>query len=91
MTMVIKRHAKTAMLLLGFLAVALFVAPAAAATALATNAPAGYGFWGALGCLGCITGFVVGGGTTVAGLAAFLAANPEIGIYCVSTCLALAT
>ncbi|HEY2850967.1 MAG TPA: hypothetical protein VGI97_13890 [Gemmatimonadaceae bacterium] len=51
----------------------------------------GFGFWHALGCIGCIGGFVVGGGLTVAGLAVFLAANPELGLYCVSTCVSAVT
>ena len=50
-------------------------------------AAAGLGFWGALSCIGCIGGFVVGGSLTIAGMAAFLAANPQIGILCVATCV----
>jgi hypothetical protein len=48
----------------------------------------GAGFWDVLGCVGCMAGFVVGAGTTLAGLAVFIAANPEIAILCVATCSA---
>ena len=51
-----------------------------------TAAAAGLGFWEVLGCIGCIAGFLVGAGTTIAGLAVFLAANPELAVLCVSTC-----
>ena len=77
-------------------AVGLHGVPAAhlASTVLATQgaaAAAGLGFWDTLSCVGCIAGFVVGAGTTVAGFAVFLAANPEIGILCVSSCIIAAT
>jgi hypothetical protein len=93
MTRVINRHARSATLLLGMLALALLVAPAGATAPLPLPAheTVGFGFWGALSCIGCIGGFVVGGGLTVAGLAAFLAANPQIGLFCVSACIAAAT
>jgi hypothetical protein len=93
MTRLIKHQARPATLLLGVLAVALLLAPAGpvAALALPAHAVAGLGFWEALSCVGCIGGFVVGGGLTIAGLAAFLAANPQIGIYCVSICIIAAT
>ena len=86
MTKLINRHARSATLLLGLLALTLLVAPAGplAALTLPAHTVAGFGFWEALGCIGCIGGFVVGGGLTVAGLAAFVAANPQVGIYCVS-------
>ena len=89
----INRHARLATLLLGVLALALLVAPAAATAtpALTTHAVSGLGFWEALSCIGCIGGFVVGGGLTVAGLAAFLAANPQVGLFCVSVCIIAAT
>jgi hypothetical protein len=52
----------------------------------AASVAAGAGFMGVLGCIGCAAGFVVGAGTTVAGMAVFIAANPEIAIMCVSAC-----
>jgi hypothetical protein len=91
-----------AALLLGVLAIAL-AAPAvplvaataaanaaasAVATAAAPAAATGFGFWAALGCMGCVGGFVIGGGLTVIGLAVVLAANPELGIACVASCAA---
>lgn len=93
MTTLTKRHARSATLLFGMLALTLLVAPAAPAAALAlpTHGVAGFGFWTALSCIGCIAGFVVGGGLTVAGLAVFLAANPQIGLFCAATCIAAAT
>jgi hypothetical protein len=77
--------------LLGVAALALSVGPAGAidSASLATGGSAaltGFGFWQALGCVGCIAGFIVGAGTTIAGLAVFLAANPELGVLCVTTC-----
>ncbi|MFI5233506.1 MAG: hypothetical protein ACHQSE_13435 [Gemmatimonadales bacterium] len=87
MTKVINRHARSATLLLGVLALTLLLAPAPVA-ALPAHGIAGFGFWAALGCIGCIGGFVVGGGLTVAGLAVFLAANPQLGLLCVATCAA---
>jgi hypothetical protein len=79
--------------LLGVLAIAVIVGPVGPLGATALSVPAvpgvvGFGFWGTLGCVGCIAGFIIGAGATVAGLAVFLAANPEIGILCVSTCAA---
>lgn len=93
MTRLINRHARSAPLLLGVLALILLVAPAGpiAALVLPAHGAAGLGFWEALSCIGCIGGFVVGGGLTVAGLAAFLAANPQIGLFCVSICIIAAT
>jgi hypothetical protein len=52
----------------------------------AVAAATGAGFWEVLGCVACIAGFVVGAGTTLAGLAVFIAANPEIAILCMATC-----
>jgi hypothetical protein len=82
----------SAAVLIGVLAIAVHVGPLGplAPTTLATQVAAGVtglGFWGVLGCVGCIAGFVMGAGTTVAGLAVFLAAHPEIAIFCVSTCV----
>lgn len=93
MTKLIKHQARPATLLLALLAVTLLVAPGAplAALALPAHGAAGLGFWEALSCIGCIGGFVVGGGLTVAGLAAFLAANPQIGLFCVSICIVAAS
>ena len=62
-----------------------------APTVLATQsvaAASGLGFWTVAGCIGCIAGFVIGAGTTIAGLAVFLAAHPELAILCAATCLA---
>jgi hypothetical protein len=96
MKSLLKYRVWSAALLIGVLAIVMHVGPAGplASTTLATNVAAGVvglGFWQTLGCIGCIAGFVVGAGTTVAGFAVFLAANPEIGILCVSTCVAAAT
>jgi hypothetical protein len=82
--------------LLACVAVGLHSAPATqvASTALVTQSVAsvaGLGFWDTLTCVGCIAGFVAGAGATVAGFAVFLAANPEIGILCVSSCIIAAT
>jgi hypothetical protein len=78
-------------LLLGVAALAVSVGPAGAfgSASLATGGSAaltGFGFWQALGCVGCIAGFIVGAGTTGAGLAVFIAANPELGVLCIGTC-----
>lgn len=54
-------------------------------------AAAGLGFWDTISCIGCIAGFVIGAGTTVAGFAVFLSANPEIAILCVGSCINAAT
>jgi hypothetical protein len=93
MTKLMKVQARPAMLMFGVLAVTLLVAPAGplAALSLGAHGAAGLGFWEALSCIGCIGGFVVGGGLTVAGLAAFLAANPQIGLFCVSICIVAAS
>ena len=37
-------------------------------------------------CIACISGFVIGAGTTVAGLAVFIAAHPELAIGCFAAC-----
>ena len=89
-------RALSAAVLLGVIAIALNVGPTGplVSTTIATHTAAavtGFGFWGALSCIGCIAGFVIGAGTTIAGLAVFLAANPEIEILCLSTCTAAAT
>jgi hypothetical protein len=93
MTRLISRHARSATLLLGVLALTIVLTPAGpiAALALPAHGIAGLGFWEAVSCIGCIGGFVVGGGLTVAGLAAFLAANPQIGLFCVSVCIIAAS
>lgn len=85
-------RAASAAVLIGVLAITVHVGALGplAPTTLATQAAAGVtglGFWDVLGCVGCIAGFVMGAGTTVAGLAVFLAAHPEIAILCVSTCV----
>jgi hypothetical protein len=79
--------------LLAVVMLALSATPAGAidSASLATHgagALAGFGFWDTLTCVGCIAGFVAGAGTTIAGFAVFLSANPEIGILCVSSCAA---
>ena len=89
-------RALSAAVLLGVIALTLNIGPAGpfVSTTIATQTAAavsGFGFWETLGCIGCIAGFVIGAGTTIAGLAVFLAANPEIGILCLSTCTAAAT
>jgi hypothetical protein len=91
-----KHRTVSATVLISVVAIAMLVGPAGplASTTLAMQPAAGvtgFGFWGTLGCIGCIAGFVIGAGTTVAGLAVFLAAQPEIGILCVSTCVVAAT
>lgn len=65
------------------------VAPAALSIQTAAGA-SGLGWRMALGCIACIVGFVIGAGTTIAGLAVFLAAHPELAILCASTCVAAA-
>jgi hypothetical protein len=84
-----KTRVNGASLLVAAIATATLLAPATPIIAAsAPSAIVGFGFWETLGCVGCIAGFIVGAGTTVAGLAVFLAANPEIAILCVSTCAA---
>ena len=73
------------------IALAVYTGPTFALASIVspTHGPAiaaGFGFWEVLGCVGCIAGFLVGAGTTIAGLAVFLAANPEIAVVCVATC-----
>ena len=90
-----KKFTVPAAVLFALLAVGLHFAPethlASATLVTQSAAAAGLGFWDTLSCIGCIAGFVVGAGTTVAGFAVFLAANPEIGILCVSSCINAAT
>jgi hypothetical protein len=89
MTKLWRKRIGDASLLLAVVATATMFGPAGPfAAANAPSAVTGLGFWAALSCVGCLTGFIVGAGTTVAGLAVFLAANPEIAILCVSTCAA---
>ena len=59
------------------------VTPAQPAAASVT----GQGFWSTLACVACVTGFLVAGGTTVVGVAAIVAANPEIAVACTVTCV----
>jgi hypothetical protein len=89
MTHVWKTRVSNASLLLAPVATAMLTGPGHIGAANVPAAIAGFGFWGTLSCIACITGFVLGAGTTVAGLAVFLAANPEIAILCVSTCAAV--
>lgn len=51
-----------------------------------TATVSGQGFWAMIGCLACVSGFLIGGATAAAGVAAVLAANPEIAVACVATC-----
>ncbi len=92
---ILTNRAISALAVLGMIAIAVTTGPGvhvpALATAAQTTAVVGLGFWGTLGCIGCVAGFVIGAGTTVAGLAVVLAAQPEIGILCVSTCVAATT
>ena len=85
--------AVSASLAVAFVAMLLpHTAPTVAAVALPlTAAGMGPGFWAAFTCVACLAGFAVGGGLTIAGLAAFLAVNPEVGIYCVASCAAALT
>lgn len=85
-----------ATIFIGVLAIAIAAGPAGpfvppVLAQPATSGVIGLGFWSALGCVGCAAGFIVGAGATIAGLAVFVAANPEITILCVSTCVAAAT
>ena len=94
MTRTAINRGKHVALLLGVVMLALCINPAGplAASSLTTQgavAITGMGIWGTVGCIACIAGFVVGAGTTIAGLAVFVAANPEIAILCVATCSAL--
>ena len=84
-------RALPAALLFGVMVLALSIGPDGPLThtSLTTQGAAaltGFGFWETLGCIGCIAGFVVGAGTTIAGFAVFLAVHSEIAILCVSTC-----
>lgn len=89
MTQLWKRRVAGVSLVLALAATAAFFGPAGPIAAVtAPTAIAGFGFWDTLACVGCISGFILGAGTTVAGLAVFLAANPEVAILCVSTCAA---
>ena len=65
------------------------VAPVALSIQTAAGAT-GLGWQLVLGCIACLAGFVIGAGTTIAGLAVFLAAHPELAILCASTCVAAA-
>ncbi len=82
--------ALSAVLTVAFVAmVVLPSAPVVVAGALPQAAVGmGPGFWAAFTCVACLSGFVIGGGLTIAGFAAFLAVNPEIGVYCVASCAA---
>jgi len=51
----------------------------------------GVGYWEALACIGCVAGFVIGAGTTLAGMAVFIASHPELAVMCVSSCMVAAT
>lgn len=89
-------RAASVAVLIGVLAITMHVGPLGplAPTTLAMQVATGVtgsGFWEVLGCVGCIAGFVVGAATTVAGLAVFLTAHPEIAILCVSTCVIAAS
>ena len=92
MTRTVNNRAMCLAVMLGVAALAFSVGPAGVFdTASATHASAaltGFGFWDTLACVGCIAGFVAGAGTTIAGFAVFLAANPEIGVLCMSACAA---
>jgi hypothetical protein len=84
-------RAVSAAVLLGVLGTAIHagalgaIAPAVLATQ-ATAGVSGMGWLAGLSCVACIAGFILGAGTTIAGLAAFLAVHPELAILCVSTC-----
>lgn len=87
MTVIRKVLDHRTLVIVGLLAVALLAGPVTPLDASSAAAGVtGFGFWETLTCIACITGFVVGAGTTIAGLAVFLAANPEIAILCVGTC-----
>ena len=82
-----------ACVLMAALTFALYTAPHGALTATAPAAAAviGAGFWEAVSCIACVAAFLMGGGLTIAGLAVFLAANPEIAVICVANCSAAAS
>jgi hypothetical protein len=87
------RRAVAAAALLGVMAAAVAIGAIgpAASSVLATQTAAdgsGLGFMMVLGCVACLAGFLMGAGTTIAGLAIFLAAHPELAILCASTCVA---
>lgn len=50
------------------------------------TAQIGRGWWETLLCIGCVSGFAVAGGTTVIGVAAAIAAFPEVAAACALTC-----
>jgi hypothetical protein len=96
MKQIFARCGLSAAALVAVVALAIVAGPAgplAAATLSSSGAAGviGLGFWETLGCIGCIAGFVIGAGTTAAGLAVFLAAHPEVGLLCVSTCIIAAS
>jgi hypothetical protein len=87
------RRAAIRVISLGFLLAAALVAAhqsTGAVVAQALGAAAfpetALGLLDKIACVGCVAGFVIGAGTTVAGLAVVLASEPEIAILCVSTC-----
>jgi len=96
MNIVRRKRFVSGLLLVCLIAVAVHTAPAAPLTAASVSSPAtaaavGLGFWNKLACVGCIAGFLVGAGTTVAGLAIFLQLNPELAVLCFSACDSLLT
>ena len=90
---VLTHRAASAVALLAVLAMVITIGalgqvePAVFATQTAAGV-SGFGFMVVLGCIGCLAGFLIGAGTTIAGLAVFLAAHPELAILCATTCVA---
>jgi hypothetical protein len=91
-----KNRMITTIALLCVIAIAVATGPAApfasaAVTGHSAAAATGLGFWDNLTCVTCIAGFLIGGGTTVVGLAVFLQLNPELAALCFLSCSKLAT
>ena len=85
-----KNRFVTTIALLCVFAIALCTGPAApfasAAVSSQSTAVSGLGFMDNLTCVACISGFLIGSGTTAGGLAVFLALNPELGVLCFLAC-----
>jgi hypothetical protein len=73
------------------IAIAIATSPAApfasaAASSYSGVAVTGSGFMDTLACVACISGFLIGSGSTAGGLAVFLALNPELAALCFLAC-----
>jgi hypothetical protein len=92
----VRTHLPSTAFLLGLYAVALLAGPAGPLAPGVIDQSTvgglfGFGLRDGLACVGCIAGFVFGGGLTLAGLAVFIAAHPQIAILCVTACASAVT